>query len=211
MESGQGRLLHSLQEHLDSCYLLVLREVLIQGNPSCLKIGRASVNLSLGNYVPEDSESALGSWFTLNGVVSDAWKAYHFLPFSEKYALLCKSIDFSRDESQFLEMRKHVLLRNCVQHNRGKLKPDTASSLGVEKVTIRSGDGTTVLSPWREIIFTHEELIAFGEILTGFADQLEAQMKMRFRSPAYSKTSDSVWQDPEIEADNTAGSEQSSQ
>ena len=94
------------------------------------------MKLSLGDYLPEGVDEDRDSFFTLHGIVSDTWKAFRFTAFDEKLRSLRRAIDLDADEPRDFELRKHVGLRNAVQHHEGIFALDTVRKLGRDALSM---------------------------------------------------------------------------
>ena len=164
----QGRMVARLQEYLDDCYLTLLHEVIVGGNRADLKLRKLPTKLALDTYQWEGViEADAQTWFTLSGVVSDAWAAFRFLPFNQKTESLCGAFGLKLDPSLKHEMRKNVLLRNCIEHNDGQVGKDILRKLGVTNIQILNGDA---LEAHSKIEFTLEEIRATGSAGSSFAE-----------------------------------------
>lgn len=189
-ENVQGRLVQSLHEHMDWCYLEALREVIIEGNTSGLRLPKAAVKLSLGDYLPDGVDEDRDSFFTLHGIVSDTWKAFRFTGFDEKIRALRKAIDLEADEARDFQLRKHVGLRNAVQHHEGMFALETVRKLGRDALSMQGPNGELTLNAPAPIRFPKEEIHELARVLRTFATALEAQFDARVAGRTYVNKSD---------------------
>lgn len=116
-----GQLIILLNDLLDDCYVSLLQEVILSGNPSGIKIRKSSVNLHPSNYNPSDllpGEEA-DAFITLAGVLTDMWRDYKFEPFQNKLEMLFKSVDFAPDANVRQEVIKHSEIRNLAGDRAG--------------------------------------------------------------------------------------------
>jgi len=181
----QGLIVRNFLEFLDECYLRFLIEVIDNSNPFNIKLSKSKVNLDLNKYIPELDDgdpydtASDNSWFTLKGLISDMWKAYKWEPFKSKIDMLFKSIDYKPDEKHMQEIKKHVILRNCMQHHEGCLDKDSLSVLGCSRVTMQGGKSLYHIEVWKRIIFSEHEICAFCGILRLFLDHFHTYVKLR--------------------------------
>ena len=177
---------HSLA-YLDDCYLRILIEVISDGNKSGLKLRKSRANLNPGNYLPDDFEGDVDGFFTLNGVISDMWATYKFEPFTLKLDMLLKPVGFAAEDSIVFELRKHVAMRNAVQHHEGWVSTQLLRDLGRSSIPVATATGAGQLEARTRIVFTVEEIRAFDRTLRRFAADLDEHVEARVASRAYSK------------------------
>lgn len=156
----QGLLVRTLHEFLDECYLRFVVEVINDGNMSKIKLRKSRVFLSLDQAYAEDEDITedASQWLTIQGIISDIWKAYKFEPYKNKIEMLFKSIDYKWSPEKLFEFHKHVILRNCVHHHEGQLHQDLLKQLGKKNIKILKKDGHRELTAWSKVIFTPEEI-----------------------------------------------------
>ncbi len=186
-ERAQGRIIQCLNELLDDCYFRVLHDVICDGNRSGLKLRKTGVNLAPADYFPESAEADMGAFFTLNGLVADMWAAFKFEPFPQKLEMLLNPIELKLDGELMASIRKHVMLRNVVQHHAGRLSERHIKDLGVKRVELASTKGNVVLGPGDLVAVPQREIEVFCNHLSRFARSLEKQMEVRIVSRVYSK------------------------
>jgi hypothetical protein len=182
----QNVLVRLFNEFLDECYLRVLIEAIESGNPHRIKLRktRVEVDATLRILEREDSEeetafSAPNAEFTIRGLISDMWKAFKWEPFKTKTDMLFKSLDYTPNETAFFEIRKHVVLRNCMQHHEARLDRDSLKTLGRDKLFVRDSTATKTIDVWKPIIITLEELFSLISILLGFAEDFHKYVAQR--------------------------------
>jgi hypothetical protein len=78
----------------------------------------------------------------MRGIIRDIWISYRFEPFPQKLSLLFNSCDFSPPEVALALIKKHIQLRNCVQHHDKHVTTDALKICGVEKFDIMEDDGS---------------------------------------------------------------------
>jgi len=185
----QNTLVRLFNEFMDECYLQVLIEAIDSGNPHKIRLRKARVDVDATSYLPEpedpeDVAAAIDAskWFTIKGLISDMWKAYKWEPFKTKSEMLFKSLDYAPDEKDFFEIRKHVVLRNCMQHHEAQLDRDSLRSLGRDKVTILDGGKTAIIEVWKPIIMTADELYALLAVMIRFAEVFHSHVATRVPS-----------------------------
>ncbi|WP_140873866.1 hypothetical protein [Myxococcus xanthus] len=186
-EHSHARLVQIFFSYLDDCYLEVLQEVLIRGNPSGLKLRKAAVRLDPTDYLPEshDGDESSGSWFTLRGIVSDMWNAFKFEPFDQKAQMLFGPIDYKPESSLHFELRKHVHIRNAFQHHGGQLTPEMLGRLGRDRLILAGEQGKVTILPWKQIILSGKEVMAFAESLDRFATDFDSHIDKVVKSRMY--------------------------
>jgi hypothetical protein len=188
LEHAQGRLVQALQSFLDDCYLRILIEVIRDGNGSGLKLRKSKSTLNPGLYLPDDSEGDVGGFFTLHGLISDMWRSYKFEPFKEKLEMLLKPLGIQLNGNLSFEIRKHVALRNSIQHHEGHIDRQLLEELGRQRVPILTPKGTGQLENGKPIVFTLEEVRAFSAHLGAFAEQLDEQVEIRVLGKVYASS-----------------------
>lgn len=181
----QGLLVRTLHEFLDECYLRFVVEVINDGNPSKIKLRKSKVFLSLDqSHTDYDDMTEDGSqWLTLQGIISDVWKAYKFEPYKNKIEMLFKSIDYKWPSEKLFEFHKHVILRNCIHHHEGQLHQDFLKQLGRNKIQILNESGQFELTAWKKVVFTPEEInhliILFTEFVEDFNSYIDKRIPTR--------------------------------
>lgn len=182
----QGILVRSFQEFLNECYLQLLIEAIEGRNPHNIKLRKSHVKLDLFRYVPEPEEdeenetiASTTTWFTIRGLISDIWKAYKWEPFNSKKEMLFKCIDYDSNQSQIYEIKKHVILRNCVQHHEGCLDRESLEQLGCNEIKMKGDSGDYIIQVWKQIVFSEHEIFSFCGILREFTDDFHQHVKKR--------------------------------
>ncbi len=189
----QNILVQYFHEFLDECYLEILIEVIDNGNPHKIKLRKAQVRINPSSYIPEpenveDEEifNAASTWFTLKGLISDMWKAYKWESFKNKTDMLFKSIDYMVNPDVLYEIRKHVVLRNCLQHHNGCLDRDSLRQLGRNRVQMKEADGSYYyIEAWKPITITEKEIYSLCTILKNFANDFHSHVKQRIPTVHY--------------------------
>lgn len=182
---SQGIFVRSLHEFLDDCYLKFLIEA-INGNRSKIKIRKSRVQLNPDRYIPDESNNdESNTWFTLQGIVSDMWKAYKFEPYKVKIEMLFMAVDFDWSPDPVAFLNKHVALRNCVQHHEGQLDKASLQDRGVSQFIIKAASGNRILKAWNMVVFTHEELEEFSAVLVTLANDFGAHVWARVPARYY--------------------------
>lgn len=189
----QGLLVRYFNEFMDECYLRVLIEAVESGNPHGIKLKKTRINLDSAHYIPDedeiDDESALSTstWFTIKGLVTDMWKAYKWESFKRKTDMLFKCLDYAINENIYSEIRKHVVIRNCIQHHEACLDRDSLKSIGKDNLKILDGDSFITIEVWRPILITSDELYAFHDILFNFVNDFHEYVASRIPRRHYIK------------------------
>lgn len=184
LEHGQGSLVQYLQEYLDSCYLRVLHHVIVNGNSAGLKVSKSKAYITLG----EDRQGYSGdgsAWLSLSIVTSDLLKAYCFSKFKDRLTQLFKSVELPVGDAIMFDLRKHVEIRNCIQHHQGELTQDSLNELGKNRLELNSGGEAIIVGAWQNIILSLEEVVAFSETLLDLADRVESQFERRIPDRTY--------------------------
>ena len=184
--SAQGELVSELHMFVDQCYLEVLLQVLNEGNPSKLRLGkfRASLNFS---YLPADDggneirdRADVAQWFTLKGLISDIWRSFRFEPFTSKTQMLFKACEYKIPEEIRLQVTKHTQLRNCIQHHNRVVTEDALQTAGVKEFVMLTDAGQRVkLAQGAPIVFSLADLKEFCESLVKLATNIDQHMGNR--------------------------------
>ena len=185
----QGILVRYFQEFMDECYLQFLVEAINNGNLHKIKLKKSQVKIDSTFYIPESEDEGLDidtkSWLTLQGLISDLWKAYKWEPFKNKTDMLFNSVDYKADSDLLYEIKKHVILRNCVQHHEGVLDRDSLVQLGRELVQMKGKSGTCNIKVWQGIIFESEEIYSLCNSLKRISEDFHNYVKKRVPSIHY--------------------------
>ena len=188
----QSVLVRYFQEFLDECYLRILIEVIDNGNPHRIKLRKSQVKIDSTSYMPEPDEeddeetiNSASSWFTLRGFIGDMWKAYKWEPFKNKTDMLFKSIDYIVDTDLFYEIRKHVVIRNCMQHHKGSLDRDSLKQLGRDRIQMKKAGGTYHIEVWKPITIAEEEVHSLCTSLRRFVKDFHNHVKQRIPTVHY--------------------------
>ncbi|MHA1410677.1 MAG: hypothetical protein ACTSQY_10300 [Candidatus Odinarchaeia archaeon] len=190
----QNILVRYFCEFLDECYLQILIEVIDNGNPHKIKLRKAQVRIDPSSYIPdpddaeeEESFNSESTWFTLKGLISDMWKAYKWEPFKNKLDMIFKSIDYIANDDFLYEIRKHVVLRNCMQHHEGCLDRDSLKQLGRDKIQIKKAGGIYYIKAWQPITITEEEIYSLCTLLKNFTKDFHDYVKQRIPTVYYTR------------------------
>lgn len=181
---NQGLLIRALNEFLDDCYLRFLIEAM-NGNRAKLKLRKSRVQLSPPQELDEDLGDESQNWLTVQGVISDMWRAYKFEPYKSKVEMLFKSVDFELERQAVHFIAKHVLLRNCVQHHKGHLDGESLQQLGLVEVRVKSAAGDVVISRGKPILLFKEELADLSSSLIKLATEFDAHVWKRVSARDY--------------------------
>ncbi len=186
---NQGLLIRNFHELLDECYLQVLIQVIERGNPYKIKLRRSKVKIDATNYIPELDDDInieeAASLFTIRGIISDMWRAYKWQPFKEKTEMLFKSLDYTVDATKFYEIKKHVVLKNCIHHHEGCLDRDSLSQLGKDQIELKMAQGTCCIDAWKPIIITEQEVFFLCSVLLQFVEDFHTHFKKRIPEICY--------------------------
>lgn len=189
----QSILVRLFNEFMDECYLRVLIEAVESGNPHGIKLMKTRINLDSTHYIPDadepDNESVLSTstWFTIKGLITDMWKAYKWEPFKRRSDMLFKSLDYVVNENEYYEIRKHVVIRNCIQHHEACLDRDSLKSIGKDNLKICDGEGIKTIETWKPIIITADELYALHDILLTFVNSFHEHVASRIPTRYFRK------------------------
>jgi hypothetical protein len=180
------------QEFLDECYLRILIEVIQDGNPYKINLRKSKINVDYASYVPEadevGDEDAVDStrvWFSLRGFMRDMWMAYKWEPFKNRTDMLFKSTDYAIDAGLFEEIKKHVTIRNCMQHHEGRLDRDSLKQLGRDKIQMKKDGDIYHIEAWQPITITEEEVYSLCALLEQFAEDFHKHIKQRVPTVHY--------------------------
>ena len=194
LTGAQGALVAEYNRFLDESFLSLLDEILGHGNSSNLKLSKLKTNLDPKRYLL-DGEDAVETdvdgarWLTMRGIIRDIWISYKFEPFLQKLSLLFNACEFVAPQSALAVVKKHVQLRNCVQHHEQRVTADAVHACGVEMFDILEDDGSqTDLGPGTEVRFTLAELdrfvAAMEEIANGFYTHTTKRIRRKIWVPA---------------------------
>jgi hypothetical protein len=194
--TAQGDLVAQLNVFLDGCYLNVLMEVLQSGNTSRLQLAKFKASLAPVGYLPNDDtadqyDAEAGQWFTTQGLISDIWRSYKFEPFQSKLDMLFDACNYKAAPQLQYELKKHILLRNCVQHHERQLTGDSLRKSGVNQISLLGPDGAIhKFKANSTISFSLPELNSFGHHLTELAASFDEHTRKRIRTIAWVPRSD---------------------
>lgn len=183
---SQGILVRNAHKFIDDCYLRILIEAL-NGNSSGIKLKKSRVQLSFANLNDEDFNPEANNWLTVQGIISDLWKAYKFEPYKSKVEMLFKSIDYGWDTENLSFLGKHVALRNCVQHHEGYLDRDALKQAGASNFTILGSNDDIKIEIGNLIQMTRPELEKFCDVLVELANEFGEYVFRRVPARYYVK------------------------
>lgn len=186
-ERAQGQMVQAFMSFLDDCYLNLLFDVVRDGNKSNTKLRKSKPNVNPSDYVPEEFANDDSGFFTINGFISDLWASYKFEPFEKKIEMLLKPVDFKPAPDVMFELRKHVALRNAVQHHEGRVGRDLTASIGRTSVPIAGPLGNERLEAGATVQFPVEEIRAYGHVLRSLAQAFDAHIETHLVSRTYSR------------------------
>jgi len=187
LTSAQGSLVAEFNEFLDGSFLSLLDEILGHGNSSNLKLNKLKANLEPKRYLMDEEDDVRvdvdgARWLTMRGVIRDIWISYKFEPFLQKLGLLFKACEFAPTEPALVVIKKHIQLRNCVQHHDRRVTKDALQTCGVEKFDVKENDGThTDLVVCSEVRFTLAELERFNTAMEEIANEFYAHTAKKIR------------------------------
>jgi hypothetical protein len=175
------------QEFLDECYLRILIEAIQDGNTHKIKLRKSQIKVDYASYLPEDEDvdDEGTTWFTIRGFIRDMWIAYKWEPFKNRTDMLFKSTDYAIDPSLFDEIKKHVIIRNCVQHHEGRLDRDSLKQLGRDRIPMKKDGAIYYIDAWKPITIFDEELYSLCFILEQFAEDFHKHIKQRVPTVHY--------------------------
>jgi hypothetical protein len=183
----QGDMVAQFNVFLDDCYLEVLDEVLGQGNTSNLHLSKFKASLEPREYLPStdlvgDEEAEANKWFTIRGLIRDIWITYQFEPFPQKVSMLFKACEFSNDSLEMRIVKKHVHLRNCVQHHERQVTSDALRLTGLDRFEMMQDDGTH--ASWKIgsiIVFSLAEIDHLADALLALTEAFYKHTTKRIR------------------------------
>jgi len=202
----QNLLIRYFFEFLDECYLQFLVEAIQNGNPHKIKLKKAHIQVNPAYYLPETEDeedyqvdNSGASWFTITGFISDMWKAYKWEPFNNKMNMLFKSIDYTVNVDDLFEIKKHVIVRNCMHHHSGQLDRDSLKQLGQERIEMKKEDGTYPIEVWQQIKITEQEIYSLCGLLNKFAGEFHVFVKKRVPTVHYMHVPKTTQQNVQLE------------
>ncbi len=187
----QGIVVRYFQEFLDECYLRILIETIEDGNPHKIKLRKSQIKVDNASYLPEDDDVSDegATWLTIRGFIRDMWIAYKWEPFKNRTDMLFKSTDYVIATALFDEIKKHVIIRNCMQHHEGRLDRDSLNQLGKDKIPMKKDRDVYYIDVWKPITIFDDELYSLFAILEQFAEDFHKHIKQRIPTVHYmSKT-----------------------
>jgi hypothetical protein len=184
----QSVLVRYFQEFLDECYLQILIDAIENGNPHKIKLRKSQIKIDFASHMPEPNEEdddIIDSAFTIRSFISDMWKAYKWEPFNNKMNMLFKSIDYKINADFSYEIRKHVIIRNCMQHHEGSLDRDSLKQLGRESIEMKNAGGIYHIKVWKPITIAAEEMYTLCSSLRTFVEDFHKHIKCRVPTVHY--------------------------
>lgn len=178
----QCDLISHFHEYMDQCYYQILQEVINHGNTSKLKLKKSSVKIDLKkhNFIDklnnEDYDVEGLNWLSLGTMVYDIYNSYKFEPFKEKLTKLTSCINYKIDPELRFFIQKHVIIRNCIQHQNWKLDQSALSMLGAENISIDSENIPIKIHKWKQIIITLQEILKLIEKLKFFTKEFSEKV-----------------------------------
>jgi len=181
----QNEIIGAFSTFLDDSYLQMLVEVLQNGNKSKLRLKKAStkIDLSQFNLHEEGLDKDGGEWLTLRMLISDIWKSYMMEPYDSKIETLFRSLDFSLNQNELNFLKKHILIRNCIQHHDCQLDGHLIKKFGKDHIKIKNSPTDLRIKKWGEIILTKEEITELFDfmdhIVTKFSEHVNKRVLTR--------------------------------
>jgi hypothetical protein len=181
----QNEIISNFSLFLDDCYLQILLEVLQNDNKSRLKLRKISTKIDLSQFnMDEDGIIGSGSeWLTLQLLIADIWKSYKYEPFETKIGYLFDSVEFKikAEEKEFL--KKHILIRNCIQHHDGELNAHLLKTIGKDSIKIKNSSAKgKEIKKGNEIILSKEEVLLLFEFMNKIVMDFNAQIEKRVKT-----------------------------
>lgn len=153
----QNELVNNFFTYLEDCYHNVLVEVLQNGNKSRIMLQKTNSKIDLFQH--DFSEYVSDSnYFTITSIVMDILNSYKFESSDEKLSKLFKGLEFKIDPETNDFIKKHIVIRNCIQHHDCELNAFMLKKYGKESISIKSNGGNLVFKKWAEILLTKEEV-----------------------------------------------------
>lgn len=190
LTSAQGELVSELQIFLDECYLEVLLQVLDEGNPGKLRLGKFKASLNLSYMPANDGEAGVrereraevAQWLTLKGLIGDIWRSFKFEAFASKTQMVFNACDYKPSDDVRRSVIKHVQLRNCIQHQSRVVTDEALRIAGVKEfMMLTDGGGSVKLAAGKPIAFSVAELEDFCDSLVKLATEFDHHMGDRTR------------------------------
>jgi hypothetical protein len=168
-----------------------LIETIQDGNPHKIKLRKSQIKVDNASYLPEDVDvgDEGATWLTIRGFIRDMWITYKWEPFKNRTDMLFKSTDYVIAPALFDEIKKHVIIRNCMQHHEGRLDRDSLNQLGKDKIPMKKDGDVYYIDVWKPITIFDDELYSLFAILELFAEDFHKHIKQRIPTVHYmSKT-----------------------
>ncbi len=184
----QSVLVRYFQEFLDECYLQILIDAIENGNPHKIKLRKSQIKIDLASHMPEpddEEDDIVDTALTIRFFIGDMWKAYKWEPFKTKMDMLFKSIDYNLDSTFSYEIRKHVIIRNCMQHHEGSLDQDSLKQLGRQSIEMKCAGGIYHIKVWKPLKIEAEEIYSLCDLLKKFVEDFHRHIKRRVPTVHY--------------------------
>lgn len=185
----QCQVIAQLAEFIDDCYLEILLEVLQRGNKSKIKLRKSAIKIDLSKHKnhEEGFDDEASEWMTLQMLISDIWSSFQFEPFDEKLEKLLTAVDYKMDPELKSFIRKHIFIRNCIQHHDWKLDGSVKKMLGQKSIKIWNGGTPIEIYEWKTITLTTGEIGLLYENIKRFIADFNAHIDKRVVTKYYTR------------------------
>lgn len=182
--NAQGQMVCLFLDYIHDCYLRLLKSVVSGGNRSGIKLKKLSAQLDL-DFQFSNMETGAAEWLTIQTITSSIWHSFCFQPFPRKMEQITEPVGYKPSGRLKGHLKKHIELRNCIQHQGGKLSAEALSALG-GMVVMATPTGQVRLKAWELIQFSIHEIALLQNSLILFATELEATVRKAVRVRCYS-------------------------
>jgi hypothetical protein len=187
---AQNKLLSAFVDFLEEVYLQLLIHFIEANNFDQIKLSKINVRIDMKGMHIEDDSFQRDQALTLRMIMKNIWDNFKFLPFKEKLNEIVNSVDFHLNEQDKLAIRKHIYLRNCIQHHNSQVQNDISGSIGRNDIPLLDNNNEVVyIKEWGKIELSLYEVMALKKILADFCKNYETHILGRMTDRSFLHTS----------------------
>ena len=186
---AQNKLLSSFVDFIEEVYLQLLIHFIEANNFDNIKLSKINVRIDMKNMQIEDDRFQRDQSLTLRMIMKNIWDNFKFLPFKEKLNEILNSVDFNLSEQDKIAIRKHIYLRNCIQHHNSHVQNDISKNIGRNDIPILNNNNELIyIKEWGKIELSFSEVTILKETLAAFCDNYEKHILRRMTDRSFLHT-----------------------
>lgn len=182
----QNKLLSAFIDFIEEVYLQLLIHFIEHNNFDNIKLSKINARIDMKNMQIEDDKFQRDQSLTLRMMMKNIWDNFKFLPFKEKFNEIVNSVDFDLSEEDKIAIRKHIYLRNCIQHHNSHIQNDISKNIGRNDIPILNNNNKLIyIKEWGKIELSFYEVMALKETLAAFCNNYEKHILQRMTDRSF--------------------------